>query len=208
MRMFRLASLAVALAAPLGWGCASPEKRAASADDQAYSRVVPAGASVSARLNDSIGTALSHAGDPFSATTTTPLLNARGQAVVPAGALVRGQVIGLDRGPAASLRLSIHSIDAGQGAVPAAATVRSGGSGQAGYAAQEIYSQDLPYSAVLLPIHRAPVASGPAPIGGGPTTPLTGNEPEDVNLPVGTPLNLVLTRPLDYEPRVPGGQRP
>lgn len=208
MRSFGLVALVLVLATSGGWGCGAPQRETAPAEGAAYDRMVPAGAVFTARLNDKIGTTVSRAGQPFTATSTTPLLNTRGQTLVPAGALVRGTVAGLDRGPDANVRLLLDSIDAGRGPVPLSATARSGGSGPTAYAAQEVYARNLPFSAVLLPVRRAPIARGPASIGGGPSSPSSTAQGEDLDLPVGTPLQLVLTQPLYAASPRTAGQSP
>jgi hypothetical protein len=197
--------------------CGSSQKNAATAEQARLVHQAPAGTQVNARLNTAIGTSESSVGQPFTATIVSPIMNVQGQAIIPAGALVSGRVVGVDQGPAASVQLLFTSIDGGQGPAPFSATLRSPSGAQARYSSEEIYAQSLPYNAVLVPPKRPNISGTPgrAPnaIGGGPfpqqqqpqeqqqqaqgqaAQPQTG-----VNLPVGTEVKLVLTKPLEYPP--------
>jgi hypothetical protein len=165
--------------------CGGGQAPGPTAAPRAEAYVVPAGSRFSARLNNGIGTSVTQPGQRFTATVSTPLTNARGLTVVPAGAIVHGTVVGLDRGPAPNLRLSITSIDAGHGSMPLFATIGGAPGPHMLYTAAPVYATDQPYSAILLP-------SGPAP-----TEPIGGG-PRDFDLPVGTPFVMILTRPFTY----------
>jgi hypothetical protein len=56
---------------------------------------LPAGTSMSARLDQSIGTASSHDGDTFSATVVNPVYAQDGSVAVPAGSILHGHVTGV-----------------------------------------------------------------------------------------------------------------
>ena len=62
----------------------------------ANSRVLPAGATLDARLDQEIGTKSSKVGDTFTATVDKPVLASNGETVVPAGSKIYGKVTGLD----------------------------------------------------------------------------------------------------------------
>lgn len=59
------------------------------------SRYLPAGTTMTARLNQSIGTAMSHDGDRFTLTVVDPVIAQDGSVAVPAGATVTGHVSGI-----------------------------------------------------------------------------------------------------------------
>lgn len=79
--------------------------------------VVPAGSVVSVRLDQQLSTSANEEGDPFTATTTQPLLDDAGRAAIPAGAVVRGRVLGVDGadadGETSMLVLGFESIASG-----------------------------------------------------------------------------------------------
>ncbi|HSQ31528.1 MAG TPA: hypothetical protein VLN49_16845 [Gemmatimonadaceae bacterium] len=56
---------------------------------------LPAGTSMTAQLNQSLGTTSSHEGDHFTATLVDPVVATNGATAVPAGAVVHGHVSGL-----------------------------------------------------------------------------------------------------------------
>lgn len=79
--------------------------------------VVPAGSVVSVRLGQQLSTSANEEGDPFTATTTQPLLDDAGRVAIPAGAVVRGRVLGVDGadadGETSMLVLGFESIATG-----------------------------------------------------------------------------------------------
>jgi hypothetical protein len=79
--------------------------------------VVPAGSVVSVRLDQQLSTSANEVGDAFSATTTQPLLDDAGSVAIPAGALVRGRVLGVDGadadGETSMLMLGFESLSSG-----------------------------------------------------------------------------------------------
>jgi hypothetical protein len=56
---------------------------------------LPAGTSMTARLDQSIGTASSHTGDTFSATVVNPVYAQDGSVVIPAGTILHGHITGV-----------------------------------------------------------------------------------------------------------------
>ena len=62
----------------------------------ANNRTIPAGARLTASLDQTLGTKVSKAGDFFSATTTSALYASDGSVVVPSGAKIEGHVTALD----------------------------------------------------------------------------------------------------------------
>lgn len=79
--------------------------------------VVPAGSVVSVRLDRQLSTSANEGGDPFTATTTQPLLDDLGRVALPAGSVVRGRVLGVDGadadGETSMLVLGFESISGG-----------------------------------------------------------------------------------------------
>ena len=57
--------------------------------------VLPAGTSITARLNQSLGTSASKEGDQFTATVTDAVVAQNGATAVPSGAMLFGHVTGL-----------------------------------------------------------------------------------------------------------------
>ena len=80
----------------------------------ATAATLPAGTTLHARLDDSLGTDRSKVGDRFTATVTSAVTAENGATVVPAGAIVRGTVTGLDDsdrvGENAYIRLDFESL--------------------------------------------------------------------------------------------------
>jgi hypothetical protein len=56
---------------------------------------LPSGTTMSARLNQSLGTSMSHEGDQFTAIVVSPVVAQNGEVAVPAGATVYGHVTGV-----------------------------------------------------------------------------------------------------------------
>jgi hypothetical protein len=115
-------AIGLAVAAALGTGCArqatvesgdttTPAVRATTA------ATLPEGATLHARLDDSLGTDRNKAGDRFTATVTTAVTADNGATVVPAGAIVHGTVTGLDAsdrvGENAYIRLDFETLSFG-----------------------------------------------------------------------------------------------
>jgi hypothetical protein len=153
---------------------------------------VPVGTEFAVRLTTPIGTSLNEPGDSFVAASVTPLRAADGSLVAPEGAKTTGKGVGVDEGPAASLRIEFESIDTVSGSAPLSATVEAEPSALARYRTEPIYSTQLPYTAVLLPISTSGDSDS--------VTPRDRSIVHRVNLPAGTPLGLVLMRPLAPAP--------
>lgn len=88
---------------------------------------VPAGTQLQVSLDESLGTATSEVNDRFTASLLTPVVNADGETVVPAGATVTGIVTALresmDVATPAVIRLDFESISWDGESVPLAAEV-------------------------------------------------------------------------------------
>lgn len=91
------------------------------------SRSVPAGTSMSVRLEQTISTETNSVGDSFSATLSEPLVAADGTTIIPAGATVRGRVTGVKTsgrvGETALIKVAFESISFGGESYPLRATV-------------------------------------------------------------------------------------
>jgi hypothetical protein len=184
----------------LSAGACSHQQQAAAPGSKAAAQAVPAGTEFTARLNDAIGTKISSPGEFFTASVVAPVRAPDGSTVIREGALIRGRVVGVDKGPAPSIRLSFQSLDTDRGPMPISVTVLKTTSPQATYRVEEVYTPNLPYNAILLPKAPTSVGGGPGEKGGAPGG-APGRAPSQapaaqINLPVGTPLQLVLTQPL------------
>lgn len=91
----------------LGAGCAGPRVNRAQVVSPAViptgpqvvrGDVVPAGTTLAIRVDQAIGTDVSHPGQRFTATVVTPVVDAQGRAIIPAGAQVMGHVVALREG--------------------------------------------------------------------------------------------------------------
>jgi hypothetical protein len=105
MRFTRLATAAVASAVIAG--CAGLNQRNTTVESggdvagstgvtPANNRTLPAGARLTATLDQSLGTRISKAGDAFTATVTQALYASDGSIVIPVGAKLEGRVTALD----------------------------------------------------------------------------------------------------------------
>src|SRR5690242_1875372 len=95
------AAFAFATMTALATACSS--QREAATPTQARADSVPAGTEFTVRLNDAIGTTTSATGEYFTASVVTPVRTSAGKMVGPEGAVLRGRVVGVERGQAASL---------------------------------------------------------------------------------------------------------
>lgn len=88
---------------------------------------MPAGTVLDVQLNQTLSTDASRVGDQFTATVTQPLVAQNGQTVVPAGAVVMGEVTGLDEsdhvGEQAAIRLNFERLSFGGQTYPFSANV-------------------------------------------------------------------------------------
>jgi hypothetical protein len=90
---------------------------------------MPVGTTLNVRLDQSLGSSVSHASDQFTATVIDPVKALDGALVVPAGAMVFGHVTGLHAaripGEQAVIRLDFDSLDSGGRHYPFDANVAS-----------------------------------------------------------------------------------
>jgi hypothetical protein len=95
----------------------------------ANANTLPAGATITAKLDRSLGTKSSKVGDQFTATTTEAVMAQDGATVVPAGATVYGHVTGLHSptvtGEQAVIRLDFDSLAVSERRYPFKASVSS-----------------------------------------------------------------------------------
>lgn len=204
MRTIAIAVALGSLVAMSAVGCGrQPGEESNTAAQAQATSVVPAGTDFTVRLASPIGTSVSSAGQFFTAKLATPLKSATGQVLVKEGSIVRGRIAGVEHGAVASLQLDFQSIDTGHGLVPLAATVRKMQGQPGAFSAEEVYSASLGYDAVILPpqatVQPAQQGQGeqPSGVGGGPAPSAECTPSNAVNLPVGTPIDMVLTRPLN-----------
>lgn len=114
------AILLVALVAAAGCRTAQVESEdSAAAEGVAQKRLpnadeIPSGTELRVELNQKLSTETTREGDEFSATLLDPLVTVDGETVVPAGAMVSGEVTGLKRsgkvGDQAAIRLHFQEI--------------------------------------------------------------------------------------------------
>jgi len=78
------------------------------------SRTAAAGTTIQLSLNETLSTETNRAGDGFTATVKEPVLDAEGEVVLPAGAMVRGRVVQVQKsgrvGETAILNLAFESV--------------------------------------------------------------------------------------------------
>ena len=113
-------TLVISLSALALYGCTQPARIETSSGGEVVSstpanaNTLLAGTTMTARLDQSLGTKSSKVGDQFTATTTQAVVAQNGQTVVPSGATVYGHVTGLHSptvtGEQAVIRLDFDSI--------------------------------------------------------------------------------------------------
>lgn len=190
MRLTSALLCAMALLVP---ACGKSNQGQAKNATMPYGSNVPAGTELNARLETPVGS-FSTAGQPFTARVTSALRTTDGDVLVPEGARIGGRVVAVDNGPAPSIRLEFDSVQITGGALPLAATLRREAQNPR-FRTDEIYSNDLGYEAVLYPPGNA--MEGASAVGGGPTqTEQSDQTQRKIELPSGTPLKMVLTKPL------------
>lgn len=90
---------------------------------------VPVGTTLAVRMNETLSTRDSQPGDVFTARLESPIIDANGTVIVPAGATVRGRVTAVAPsgrvGETAALKLAFESISFGGDSYPLQATVQS-----------------------------------------------------------------------------------
>jgi hypothetical protein len=88
---------------------------------------VPVGTNVSVTLNETLSTETNRAGDSFTATVQQAILDADGNVVVPAGAIIRGRVTQVQKsgrvGETAVVNLAFESVSFGGDSYPLQASV-------------------------------------------------------------------------------------
>lgn len=129
-RRFAIVATAVVAAA-----CTQPARIETTSSGEVVSSTpasansLPAGTTMSARLDQSLGTKSNKVGDQFTATTTEAVVAQNGQTVVPAGAKVYGHVTGLHSptvtGEQAVIRLDFDSLDVSGRRYPFKASINS-----------------------------------------------------------------------------------
>lgn len=168
--------------------------------------LVPAGTSLQVRLNQRLGTEVSNVGDRFTAEVIEPVVTQNGATVIPAGAMVRGEVTGLQRseraGEQALIQVAFQTIEIDGRSHPLEAQVtdtdvevdREGsdigkGAGigaAAGFVLGAIVGRGV----------KEGLIGGALGAGAGTVISL-GVGDVDANLPEGSGMTLQLTRPLD-----------
>jgi hypothetical protein len=127
--------IAIATFALAAFACTQPARIETTAGGEvvpstpANANSLPAGTTMTAKLDQSLGTKSSKVGDQFTATTTQPVTAQNGQTVVPAGATVYGHVTGLHNptvtGEQAVIRLDFDSLAFSGRRYPFKATINS-----------------------------------------------------------------------------------
>lgn len=105
-----------------------PQEQPRQAQPRTVTLSVPVGTTFAVRMNETLSTEQSKAGDSFTARLTDPIVDANGAVIVPAGAVVRGRVTAVapsDRvGQTAALKLAFEAISFGGESYPLQATVQ------------------------------------------------------------------------------------
>lgn len=87
------------------------------ADQRVSQNVVPPGTDMTVRINERLSTETTDVGEEFTATVVEPITTPAGAVAVPTGAVVYGEVTGLDEsdrvGEQAAIRLNFTSIEVG-----------------------------------------------------------------------------------------------
>src|SRR5881394_2695536 len=90
---------------------------------------LPAGTTITVKLNESLGTTSSHEGDRFTATVSDPVMAQNGTRAVPAGAMVFGHVSGIHSAnlptEQAVIRLAFDSLSISDRTYPFDASISS-----------------------------------------------------------------------------------
>lgn len=89
--------------------------------------VIPIGTTFEIRLNETLSTDQSRVGDPFTATLADPIVDLRGEVLLPTGAVVRGRITGAhwtdQPGDTAIITLAFESVSFAGRSYPFQATV-------------------------------------------------------------------------------------
>jgi hypothetical protein len=160
------------------------------------------------RLEDPVGTSTSSPGQPFRARVIYPVRSAENEIVVPADALVRGQVLAIVQKPVPSLRLRFRDVETVRGRAPLAASIESAApfaltraAGAAPWRESFLYapgsSDPNRRGPESIPLAHAAVGGGPPAVSLGSIEPEPSGVPfDEVDLPVGAALRVVLTAPI------------
>jgi hypothetical protein len=107
----------------------APEQPAEEPEPVLATRIVPVGTTLQLSLNEMLSTRSSEAGDAFTATITSHVMDADGIVLIPAGATLRGRVTGVQNsgrvGETAVLSLAFEALSFGDESYPLEASVVS-----------------------------------------------------------------------------------
>lgn len=107
----------------------TPQPAPAPPEPEIVTRSVPVGTTMQLVLNEALSTGTSMPGDAFTATLTVPVLDAAGNVVVPAGAILRGRVTQVEKsgrvGETAVLSLAFEGLSFDDESYPIEASVVS-----------------------------------------------------------------------------------
>lgn len=149
--------------------------------------MVPAGATFEVVLEHDLGPQVSEPGDLVTARLARPLRAAEETIVVPAGSIVLGRVLDVDREQDPSITIRFETIVSETEAHAIAGRVLSAGRGVAIWNAPSGDAPEIGHS-VIRPLDLP----GDSAVGGGPPA------RREVLLPAGTPLLVMLLRPVVY----------
>jgi hypothetical protein len=107
----------------------APEQPAEEPEPVLATRIVPVGTTLQLSLNEMLSTRSNEAGDAFTATLTSHVMDADGSVLIPAGATLRGRVTGVQKsgrvGETAVLSLAFEALSFGDESYPLEASVVS-----------------------------------------------------------------------------------
>ena len=149
-----------------------------------------AGAKFRVKLDDPIGTQLSHPGNTFSATVVDAIVDTQGQVLVPEGAKLSGRIADIEQGVAPKMRLTLLTIGTSKG-------------GDVPIHGRILHAQRMSYPGE--PLYTS-YAADPSSVGnpwmtydsvlaspyGGSSTVFT----REIEMPVGSEMEIEVTRPL------------
>jgi hypothetical protein len=191
MQLGRLAiGSAIALACAMGCHRETKPRAPQSAAPVIGTVRVPAGTMFTVRMIDPLSTDTAVPGRVFTARLRDPLLAPNGEQIAPAGAIVTGRVIAVQRGERPRLALSFDTIETFEGV--AGIDTRAEPTMNAPFSIGQLRRPAEAQADVVL----RPSEQGA--IGGGPRTEEPTREPS-VNVPFDTEIDLVLTKPLTVD---------
>lgn len=197
---FALAGL-LAVASATG-GCAHPVASTGTHDVHHHANAAgfagpwaPAGARLTAQLEQPIDTSVGGERSTFTARLVTPLRGAAGRELAPAGATIRGRIVSLGSRTSPRVRLEFDQLDTVYGPARLNAALRS-----AQYSTYRGATVHVPWGtdgATTFDGYGTHAGTRLLPYGGGPYSDgYVPYRPREVRLPAGAQLDLVLTRPL------------